>query len=133
VVNEITASGPSLVSVTVSPEWDAYPLWIEYSREDPRENSAVHVLTRYGVDPALASSIDAWDEIYQSVFNRQDPNSSGFDEKVQTDAWLSRGIELTRQLSTQLPPGIVVRFRKVGQEVRFMSPSSQEEFKTSVT
>ncbi len=99
----MTTSGPPLVSVTVSPEWDAYPLWIEYSQEDPRENSAVDVLTRYGVSPALASSIDAWDETYQSVFNRDDPVSSGFDDEAQTAAWISRGIELTRQLSTQLP------------------------------
>lgn len=122
----MTTNNPPLISVTVSPEWDAYPLWIEYSQEDPRENLAPGELSRYGVEATLLMSIDSWDETYQSVFNRDDPDSSGFEDSTQTEAWISQGIELTRQLSTQLPPGVIVCFRKVGQEVRFESPIGEE-------
>ncbi|MGQ0777612.1 MAG: hypothetical protein ACT4NY_24910 [Pseudonocardiales bacterium] len=114
---------PPLLSVTVSPEWDSYPLWFEYSREEPRENLPVEVLNDYGVDPSLVASIEAWDEEYQSVFNRDDPDDSGFSDETETNLWISQGVELTKRLSTQLPPGVDVLFRKVGREVRFTSPN----------
>lgn len=115
------------VSVTVAPEWGSYPLWIEYSPDEPRDNAPAESLSDYGAEPSLISSINSWDDSYQAVYDPNDPASSGFESESRTNSWIAEGVALTRRLSAQLPPGVSVRFRKVGQEFRFTAPSEKEE------
>jgi hypothetical protein len=123
----IAGKVPSPVSVTVAPEWGVYPLWIEYTPGELRDNVSPELLSQYGVDQELILSLDSWDESYQAVYNPDDPVESGFEDENQTKAWIAEGIALTRKLSTQLPLGVTVKFRKIGEEVRFTAPSDKED------
>lgn len=115
------------ISVTVAPEWGVDPLWIEYARGESRDNTAPQELAQYGVDQDLISSLNSWNEMYQAVYNADDPVASGFENADETKAWLAEGVALTRQLSTQLPAGVAVKFRKVGREAQFTAPSDEED------
>lgn len=78
------------MSVTVAPEWGYYPLWIEYSPDEPRDNAPAESLSDYGAEPSLISSINSWDDSYQAVYDPTDPASSGSRTRVKQIPGLRR-------------------------------------------
>jgi hypothetical protein len=59
-------------------------------------------VSEYGVPENLAAAIDACDDEFQAVYNRSDPEGSGFPDESTTAAWHERGEQLTERLAAAL-------------------------------
>ncbi|MEU4446484.1 hypothetical protein AB0K14_34545 [Actinosynnema sp. NPDC050801] len=56
--------------------------------------SAERLVVEFGAPAGLATAIDACDDEFQAVYNRSDPESSGFPDEATTAAWHERGERL---------------------------------------
>lgn len=92
-----------LVSIRVAPEWGAFPFWVRVPDDVIPDNcSAERLVSEYGAPEDLAAAIDAWDDEFQAVYNRSDPESSGFPDEATTAAWHERGERLAERLAAAL-------------------------------
>lgn len=93
-----------LISVRVAPEWECFPFWVRTTDEVIVDNcSAERLVAEFGAPADLAKAIDEWDDEYQAVYNRSDPESSGFPDEATTSAWHERGERLAERLAAALP------------------------------
>ncbi|MEJ2854144.1 MULTISPECIES: hypothetical protein [unclassified Saccharothrix] len=92
-----------LISVLVAPEWECFPFWVRTADEVIADNcSAERLVAEFGAPVDLAKAIDAWDDEFQAVYNRSDPESSGFPDEATTAAWHERGGRLAGRLAVAL-------------------------------
>ncbi|MCS7484641.1 hypothetical protein ACFFQW_45250 [Umezawaea endophytica] len=88
-----------LPSIRVTSEWGAFPFWVRVSREVIPDNcSAERLVSEYGALGDMAAATDAWDDEFQAVYNRSDPESLGFPGEATTAAWHERGERLAAAL-----------------------------------
>ncbi|NUT48579.1 MAG: hypothetical protein HOV94_14920 [Saccharothrix sp.] len=65
--------------------------------------SAERLVAEFGAPADLVKAIDVWDDEFQAVYNRSDPESSGFPDEATTVAWHERGERLAERLAAALP------------------------------
>ena len=75
----------------VAPEWECWPLWDHETGDnlDP---------TSLGLPTELATRIAVWDDQFQAIFNRDDPQASDFPSAEARTAWRAKGDALIQAL-----------------------------------
>ncbi|MFJ6675944.1 hypothetical protein ACIQMJ_33005 [Actinosynnema sp. NPDC091369] len=92
-----------LISIRVAPEWECFLFWVRTADDVIADNcSAERLVAEFGVPVGLAKEIDAWDDDFQAVYNRSDPESSGFPDEATTAAWHQQGEWLVERLAAAL-------------------------------
>lgn len=79
------------VSLRLAPEWGAWPLW-----DDDTGASLNHF--DLGLPHDLATRIEAWDQLFQSTYNPDDPLAGGFKDEAARQAYLSQGRDIAAYL-----------------------------------
>ncbi|WP_143531876.1 hypothetical protein [Saccharothrix sp. ALI-22-I] len=80
--------------------------------------SAERLVAEFDAPADVAAAIVAWDDEFQAVYNRSDPESSGFPDEAATAAWHDRGERLAEQLAAALRGADRVPYRSGGPCVR---------------
>ncbi|APU14305.1 hypothetical protein UA74_11225 [Actinoalloteichus fjordicus] len=106
------------VSVHVSSEWGADPLWVVTTTNSVRTPCPIDAFrTRYGISAGLADELAGWDQAFRDTYRPNDPLESGFDTEAEAVAWDETGRRLAIRLAGELPDSVRVIYRSDTDEV----------------
>lgn len=90
-------------SYRIAPEWECYPVWVFTTGDPIPDNcSPERLVAEFGWPADLAAAIDAWDDEFQAVYDRNDPENSGFPDEATTAAWHGHGERLAGRLASEV-------------------------------
>jgi GTPase Era involved in 16S rRNA processing len=101
---------PKPLTVTLMTDWGTGPLWVGFG-DGPDSTYLVDEITEVvPISAELLAAIDAWDEQYQSTYNKAQPQDSGILDPAEQAAFNAVGRQLARRLRDELPAEIAVSY-----------------------
>ena len=72
--------------------------------------ASVEVAERFALPDEVMREVDAWDGLYQDVFDGADPGNSDWAAPQDQQRYLDRGREVARLLRRHLPPEVGIEY-----------------------
>ena len=105
------------MSYRIAPEGECYPVWVFTTGDPIPDNcSPERLVAEFGLPADLVAAIDAWDDEFQAVYDREDPKNSGFPDEATTAVWLEHGEGLAGRLASEVSARVEFRTAR-GQRV----------------
>ncbi len=89
-------------------EYECFPTWLKDTGDAIFENIAIDNLP---ISEQLKVKMKEWDATYQSTYNAETPQDSGFTSNSEEEIFEKDGLALAKEINSELGSDFVVSYR----------------------
>lgn len=91
-------------------EWGMWPLWLSTDDDFPESYDFDEVTAIVPLSEELCEAINAWDERFQAIYNKDSPQDSAFASEGDEATFIAEGEILARRIRHEAPADVVVQY-----------------------
>lgn len=94
-------------------EWEMWPLWYSTGDDFPESYDFEEIQAIVPLSEELCEAINAWDERFQAIYDKESPRDSAFSSGDDEAAFIAEGHMLARWIRREAPADVVVQYAPV--------------------
>jgi hypothetical protein len=91
-------------------EWEMWPLWYSSDDDFPESYDFEEITAIVPLSDELCEAIEAWDERFQAIYDKESPQDSAFASEDDEAAFIAEGDVLARRIRREAPADVIVQY-----------------------